>query len=58
MMKAEDIKTLNDATDFVEGVINDFEHGISSKAETLKSLGEYTGALMQLFLKNYKKIES
>jgi len=54
MIKAKNIKTITDAQRYCEGVINDFEAGISTKEETMKYLEEYTTALMQLFLKNYK----
>jgi hypothetical protein len=54
-MKAEDIKTIEDAENYVEGCINDFEAGISTKEETLTSLGEYTGRLMELFWENSKE---
>jgi len=56
MMKAENIMTRQDAQRYVEGVINDFELGISTKGETLGYLGEYTGRLMQLFGDNMIEI--
>lgn len=55
MMKVKDIKTLQDANRYVEGCINDFEHGISTKEETMAFLGEYTGRLMELFWENAKE---
>ena len=53
-MNVENIKTLDDAQDYVEGCINDYEAGISTKSETLGLLGEYTGRLMELFAENVK----
>ena len=54
-MKASDINTLKDAQGYVEGCLNDFETGISTKDETIKYLGEYTLRLMEIFEKNSKK---
>lgn len=48
-MKAEKIQTLEDSQNFVEGVLNDFESGITDKEESLSLLGEYTARLMELF---------
>ena len=53
-MKVEDIRTLDNAQDYVEGCINDYEAGISTKSETLGLLGEYTARLMELFADNVK----
>ena len=53
-MKASDINTLKQAQRYVEGCINDFEAGISTKDETIKYLGEYTLRLMEIFEKNSK----
>ena len=50
-MKASDINTLKQAQRYVEGCINDFEAGISTKDETIKYLGEYTLRLMEIFSK-------
>jgi len=49
MMKLKDIHTLNDANRYVEGVINDFETGISTQEETMTHLGNYTGRIMEIF---------
>lgn len=57
-MKAEDIKNKEDANNFVEGCINDFEAGISTKSETITLLGEYTEALIELFLSELGKFEN
>ena len=51
-MKLQNVKTLDEAKYYVEGVINDFESGISTKEETLGYLGQYTAHLMDLFGKN------
>jgi len=53
-MKVQNIKTLTHANRFCEGTINDFETGISTKAETMAALGEYTAHLMGLFWENAK----
>lgn len=54
-MEAKEIKTQQDAERYVEGVINDFEAGISTKKETVKYLFEYTCRLHDLFFENTKK---
>lgn len=51
-MKPQDIKTISDAQNYCEGVLNDFESGICTKSEALAFLGEYTVALHNLFVKN------
>ena len=51
-MDVKKIMTLEDANRYVEGCINDFESGISTKGETMSLLGEYTGRLMELFWEN------
>ena len=47
-MKATEIKTLQDAERFCEGLLNDFELGIADKAETMKQLAKYTKAILML----------
>jgi len=54
-MKPEQIQTLSDAERYVEGCLNDFEMGISTKAETMKYFAQYTGRLNELFWTNAKK---
>ena len=49
------IDTAKEAQHIVEGIINDFEAGISTKSETMRLLGEYTGRLMDLFWRNAKQ---
>ena len=46
------INTSQEARLIVEGIINDFESGLSTKKETLGLLGEYTARLMELFWVN------
>lgn len=48
------IETSEQASRQVEGIINDFESGISDKRETMRLLGEYTGRIMEIFWKNAK----
>lgn len=51
-MKAEEIKTIKDAQRFVEGCLNDFESGVSTKEETmLLLLGDYTVVIIELYNK-------
>jgi len=54
-MKADDINTVSDAENFCEGLLNDFELGISDKATTMKQLARYTHRLQELFWENAKK---
>lgn len=54
-MKVANIRTFEQALNFVEGCINDFEAGISTKEETLNLMGEYTARLMELFWEQSKK---
>jgi hypothetical protein len=52
------IETSREANRMVEGIINDFEAGISTKDETMGLMGNYTGRLMKLFWDNaIKKIK-
>ena len=48
MMHTKDIHTLEDAQRHVEGVINDFEGGISTKEETVAHLFDYTVRVMEI----------
>lgn len=47
-MKPEEIRTIQDAQIFCEGVINDFESGICTKDETMNQLLKYTARLNDL----------
>ena len=47
-MEAIDIKSLNDCQNYLEGCINDFEGGVSTKEETLEALREYTARITDL----------
>lgn len=51
-MKLEDVKTINEAQYYIEGVINDFEGGIATKEETLGYLGQYTAHCMKIWQDN------
>lgn len=53
-LKVKQVSTLNDAANFVEGTINDFEAGISTKQETIDALAKFTGRLMEVFWKGAK----
>ncbi len=50
-MHTKDIHTLADAQRHVEGIINDFEGGISTKAETVSYLFDYTVRIMEIAMK-------
>lgn len=54
-MKAKDIKTFTQAQQYCEGLLNDFETGISTKEESLKLLKEYTEAIHDLFFERAKR---
>ena len=47
-LEAKNIKTIEDMQIFVEGCINDFESGISTKEETIRFLKEYTFRVIEL----------
>ncbi len=49
------IDTEKEAQHIVEGIINDFESGVSTKSETMGLLGEYTGRIMHIFWVNAKQ---
>jgi len=55
-IKVENIETLDQANRFIEGCLNDFEDGFSTKLETIELLGQYTGRLNELFWHNAKRI--
>ena len=60
MMHTKDIHTLEDAQRHVEGIINDFEGGISTKEETLALFFDYTVRVMEIAMeatKNKLKIK-
>jgi len=54
MMNLNEIKSIDDAQRYVNGVINDYEGSISTKEETLSFLGEYTARIMEIFTENVK----
>ena len=54
-LKIKRVSTLNDAANFVEGVVNDFESGVSSKEETIDALAKFTGRLMEVFWNGAKQ---
>lgn len=47
-METKDIKTIKDAENYIEGCMNDFESGVSTKEETITYLGEYTTRIIEL----------
>ena len=54
-MKTKDIHTLADAHRHVEGIINDFDEGLSTKEETVKYLFYYTIRVMEIAAEATKK---
>ena len=50
-MKAEDLKTPDDIERYIEGCLNDFENGISTKSETTAHLGEMAVQIYKQTLK-------
>jgi hypothetical protein len=54
MMKVENIKTFSDARRYIEGCINDYEAGISTKEETIKFIGDYTIYIVKKTLEIYE----
>ena len=61
MMHTKDIYTLEDAQRHVEGIINDFDGGISTKEETVSHLFDYTVRIMEITMigvENKLKIKS
>lgn len=54
-MKVQNVKTISQAQQFCEGVINDFESGIATKEETLQHLKEYTFQLHDVFFEVAKR---
>lgn len=47
-MKVENIKNINDMERYLEGCLNDFELGISTKGETMGCLIDYTIKVVEL----------
>ena len=60
MMHTRDIHTLADAQRHVEGIINDFDEGISTKEQTIAYMFDYTDRVMEIAMigvKNKRKIK-
>jgi hypothetical protein len=47
-MKVEEIKTAEDILRFIEGCMNDFESGVSSKEETMCLLADLVAHVAQV----------
>lgn len=47
-MKATDIKTAQDARDYIEGTINDLLSGVMTKEEAIESFADYTIRICQM----------
>lgn len=54
-LKAINVKTLDDAQRFVDGVLNDFESGLMNREETMNAFLKYTLTLQEMFWKNAKE---
>lgn len=52
-MKAKDITTIGEMQTFVEGCINDFDIGISSKDETMENLRDYTFRILEMKINSF-----
>lgn len=48
MMLTENIYTLQDAERYIEGCLNDFAEGISTKGETMKYMLDYTLRIVEI----------
>ena len=58
-LKVKTVSTLHDAGNFVNGCVNDFEAGLSTKEETVDALAKFTGRLMDIFWETaVKKIKA
>ena len=51
MLEAKNINSIQDAQYYLEGVLNDFESGISTKEETMDCFFEYTERIIELCTK-------
>lgn len=47
-METKNIKSVDDCERYLEGVLNDFELGISTKGETMSFLIEYTLRVVEI----------
>lgn len=47
-MKAKDIKSVDDVSNYIEGCLNDFDEGISTKIETNKYLHELVVRVVEI----------
>lgn len=57
-MDLKEVNTIRDAQRYVEGCVNDYEAGISTKDELLGYLGGYTARIMEVFWNTTKgKVE-
>jgi len=57
MMETKNIKSVDDCERYLEGCLNDFETGISTKAETMSYLIEYTIRVVEI-VKEKTKIKT
>ena len=51
-MKATDVKTVTDVSNYIEGCLNDYEGGISTKEETNKHLHDLVTQVIEIVLKS------
>ncbi|AFM54826.1 hypothetical protein B620_gp48 [Croceibacter phage P2559S] len=58
VMDVKGIKSIKQCQQFCEGVVNDFESGVSDKKETMQALYEYTMHLHDFFSKQVNKIKN
>ena len=56
-MKTSHIHTIQDMQRYVEGCINDFETGVSTKDETIDALRDYTIRVIELTVKKNEVLQ-
>jgi len=55
MMETKNIKSIEDCESYLEGVLNDFEAGISTKKETMSFFIEYTIRVVEIIKDKIQK---
>lgn len=56
-MKIEKIKSVSDAEQYCEGLVNDFQEGLIDRGEMMSALRDYTFHLHDLFKKNFEALK-
>lgn len=55
-MEAKDIRTLQDANRYFEGCLNDYEHGIMSKEETMTAFFDFAVKMNNLHIEKVTEL--